>query len=636
MKNVYLAQIPFGVQEKMPVYYPYSSGLLWSYAQQFQEINQHYQLKDILFLREDPDEVVERLENPDVIGLSCYVWNMRYNAVIAKKIKSKFPLCKIIVGGPHVSANDVDLFKKHSYYDVAVFSEGELLFKEVLENLYDEQKLQEVPGIGINQNGYMHKTGMGKRTEKLDDIPSPYLLGLFDGMKEHCESKGIVVNALFESNRGCPYSCTFCDWGNGVLGKVKKFDLRRVKKELLWYAKNKIEYILNCDANWGIFADRDLELTQFMCKLKRRYGYPKIFDTNWAKHSSNKIVDMAKLFLEQDMLKRFTASIQSSNPDSLKAIKRKNLPDEKAAAIIDYATEMNIHTNVELIIGLPLDTYEDFRDTFMSYMLSGAYPSVGVLTILPSSEMANPEYRKKYGMKTQLNMKKMTHVDEEDELVIETSTMSKDQTEKLILFCWFVAQWHFQGYTNIIAEFFVKKYKTSLNVFYENLIDLMCVEKQTMPNKVIHPYKNHIDKQITAELDLGAQNLPFHQLIGHDKRFETYDGLKEIVKEMLPVEDLIYLDDLLHLQEASQFSLYRSQESYINLSCSLHEYIYSNQILEQGNFCYKIIQDKTVPRNYGEYMIHNRWSNKWKNQIESYNRNLHSNKYFANNNLIPA
>ena len=188
-----------------------------------------------------------------------------------------------------MSANDVDLFKKHSYYDIAVFSEGELLFKDVLENLHDDEKLLEVKGIGINHNGHMHKTGMGKRTEKLDDIPSPYLLGLFDGMKEQCEHKGIVINALFESNRGCPYSCTFCDWGNGVLGKVKKYDLRRVKKELLWYAKNKIEYILNCDANWGIFADRDLELTQFMCKLKRRYGYPKIFDTNWAKHSSNKI-----------------------------------------------------------------------------------------------------------------------------------------------------------------------------------------------------------------------------------------------------------------------------------------------------------------------------------------------------------
>ena len=636
MKNVYLAQIPFGVQEKMPVYFPYSAGLLWSYAQQFKEINQYYRLKDIIFLREDPDEVVAKLENPDVFGLSCYVWNMRYNAVIAQKVKTKFPQCKIIVGGPHVSANDVDLFKKHSYYDIAVFSEGELLFKDVLENLHDDEKLLEVKGIGINHNGHMHKTGMGKRTEKLDDIPSPYLLGLFDGMKEQCEHKGIVINALFESNRGCPYSCTFCDWGNGVLGKVKKYDLRRVKKELLWYAKNKIEYILNCDANWGIFADRDLELTQFMCKLKRRYGYPKIFDTNWAKHSSNKIVDMAKLFLEQDMLKRFTASIQSSNPDSLKAIKRKNLPDEKAAAIIDYATEMNIHTNVELIIGLPLDTYEDFRDTFMSYMLSGAYPSVGVLTILPSSEMANPEYRKKYGMKTQLNTKKMTHVDEEDELVIETSTMPKEQTEKLILFCWFVAQWHFQGYTNIIADFFVKKYNTSLNSFYETLIDLMCVEKQTMPNKVISPYKNHIDKQITAQLDLGAQNLPFHQLIGHDQRFKTYAGLKEIVKQMLPVEDCVYLDDLLRLQEASQFSLYRSQEFYINLNCSIYQYIYSNQILEQGNFCYKILQDKTVPRNYGEYMIHNRWSGKWKNQIESYSHTLRSNKNFANKNLIPA
>ena len=153
--------------------------------------------------------------------------------------------------------------------------------------------------------------------------------------------------------------------------------MRRVKKELLWYAKNKIEYVLNCDANWGIFAQRDLELTQFMCKLKRRYGYPNIFDTNWAKHSSNKTVDIAKLFLEQDMLRRFTASIQSSNPDSLKAIKRKNLSDEKVAAIIGYAKEMDIHTNVELIIGLPLDTYESFRNDFMNQMLSGAYPSVG-------------------------------------------------------------------------------------------------------------------------------------------------------------------------------------------------------------------------------------------------------------------
>jgi len=249
--------------------------------------------------------------------------------------------------------------------------------------------------------------------------------------------------------------------------------------------------------------------------------------------------------------------------------------------------------------------------------------------------MAHPEYRKKYGMKTQLNTRKATYVDEEDELVIETSTMPKAHTEKLILFCWFVAQWHFQGYTNIIAEFFAKKYNTSLHVFYETIIDLMCVEKQTMPNKVISPYKNHIDKQTTADLDLGAQNLPFHQMIGHDKRFETYAGLKEIVKQMLPVEDLVYLDDLLQLQEASQFSLYRSQEFYINLSCSLHEYIHGNQKLEQGNFCYKITQDTTVPRNYGEYMIHNRWSGKWKNRIVSYNRNLH-NKYFATNNLVPA
>lgn len=615
MKNIYLFQIPIGIDEKMPVFYPYSSGLLWSYAQQFPVINKKYQLKDIIFLREDPDQVVARLENPAVVGLSCYVWNMNYNAVVAEKIKQRFPDCKIVVGGPHMSSDNLDFFQQFQHYDIAVFREGELPFKQVLEHLDNTEQLKQVQGIAINQNGKMYKTPAASRTENLDDIPSPYLLGLFDGMKERCESKGIVINALLETNRGCPYKCTFCDWGNGALGKVKKFDLQRVKKELLWLAKNQVEYIVNCDANFGIFAERDLELTEFMCKLKRRYGYPKIFDTNWPKHSNSKTVDIAKLFLDHDMLKRFTASIQSTNPESLKAIKRKNLSDDKVAAIIDYAKELNVHTNVELIIGLPLDTYESFQTDFMHFMLNGAYPSVGVLTILPSSEMAQPEYRKKYGIKTQWNVKKMTHVDEIDELVIETSTMPKHKMEKLILFCWFVAQWHFQGYTHIIAEFFYKKYNMSLIEFYESILDLMLVEKDTMPNKLIAPFKNHIDKKITAKLDLGVQNMPFHQLVGHDARFETYDGLKQIVKEMLPDDDLVYLNDLIALQEASQYSLYRSSESSVQLSWPLNEYIHDQQSLKYGKYIYKVTQDQNSPRSYGEFMIQNRWNSKYKNKI---------------------
>jgi putative methyltransferase len=630
VRNVYLFQIPIGIEEKMPVHYPYSSGLLWSYAQQFPEITNKYQLKDIIFLREDPDAIVSALEDPAVVGFSCYVWNMNYNAVVAEKIKQRFPQCKIIVGGPHVSSNDGNFFKKFSNYDIAVFREGEIPFKQILENLDSEDNLKQVLGIGLNQDGYMFKTPIAQRTEKLDDIPSPYLLGLFDGMKEKCESKGIVLNALLETNRGCPYKCTFCDWGNGALGKVKKFDLRRVKKELLWFAKNEVEYILNCDANFGIFAERDLELTRFMCKLKRRYGYPKIFDTNWPKHSNSKTVDIAKLFLDHDMLKRFTASIQSTNPESLKAIKRKNLSDEKVEAIINYAKELNVHTNVELIIGLPLDTYESFQNDFMNLMLSGAYPSVGVLTILPSSEMAEPEYREKYGIKTQWNVKKMTYVDEIDELVIETSTMSKEKMEKLILFCWFVAQWHFQGYTDVVADFFFKKYKMPINNFYEQLLDAMTVEKNTMPNKVIHPLRNHIDKKITAKLDLGVQNMPFHQLVGHDQRLETYQGLKEIVRSLLPPEDIKYLDDLMALQEASQISFYRKQESTFTVNWSLHDYIYNNVPLRHGNFAYSIEQHKNTARHYGEFMIQNRWNGRFKNRIQLISAQENSHESFVN------
>ena len=242
--------------------------------------------------------------------------------------------------------------------------------------------------------------------------------------------------------------------------------------------------------------------------------------------------------------------------------------------------------------------------------------------------MAERDYRKKYGIKTQWNVKKMTHVDEIDELVIETSTMPKEKMEKLILFCWFVAQWHFQGYTDVVAEFFYKKYNKPLTDFYEDLLNLMLIDKETIPNKMIAPLKNHIDKKITAKLDLGVQNMPFHQLIGHDARFETYAGLKQIVKEMLSVTDLIYLDDLITLQEASQFSLYRQEESQINLHWSLFDYIYNNGSLQQGNYCCRIIQKQTLPRNYGEFMIQNRWNGKFKNQVELVPAEKHSHKSF--------
>lgn len=618
--NTYLFQIPLAMDEKMPVYFPYSVGLLWAYAQQFDIIKNNYNLKEIFFLREDPDLILSRIENPSVVGFSCYVWNWNYSMYLAKKIKSKFPNCKIIVGGPHVPVNDLEFFEKYNFCDIAVYREGELTFKEILEELVNKTPAPgKINGIAYNNHGKTIQTSPAVRNERLDDIPSPYLLGIFDGMKEKCDSLSIAaINGLLETNRGCPYQCTFCDWGNGTLGKVKKFDLRRVKKELLWFAKNKIEYIVNCDANFGIYKDRDAELVKFMIKLKKRYGFPKKFDTNWPKNNNSYTVDFAKLLLDEGMLKRFTASIQTYNVKSLIAIKRKNLPEDQIKNILSYAVSKGIHTNVELIMGLPLDTYENFQKDFIGCVDQGAYPSIGILSILPNSEMAEERYRKLYKIETKKVTKKALYIDEQDEFVISTSTMPKHKLERLILYCWFVSQFHFQGYTDVIADFMHKRYNISLQSFYENLMEACLIDNDRQyPNKLISHFKNHFDHGTTAKLDLGIQNMPFHTVIGHNKRRETFSGLKNIMKELLPVEDHGYINDLILVQEASQRSLYRGEISYIHTKSNIYNYIYKDAKLKDIDTTYQVIQETSPIRNYGEFMIQTRFNARFKTKISA-------------------
>lgn len=615
--NTYLFQIPLGLDEKMPVVFPYSIGLLWAYAQQFDVIKDNYKLKEMFFLRENPEEVLSRIDAPAIVGFSCYAWNWNYSMYLAKEIKAKFPNCKIIVGGPQVPVNDREFFEKFNFCDIAVYREGELVFKEILEELVNDiPDLGKIKGIAYNDHGKTIQTTPATRTERLDDIPSPYLLGLFDGMKEKCDSLGIILNALLETNRGCPYQCTYCDWGNGTLGKVKKFDMRRVKKELLWFAKNKIEYVGNCDANFGIYKDRDLELTKFMIKLKKRYSFPKIFDTNWPKNSNSQTVDIAKLLLEAGMLKRFTASIQTNNPKTLIAIKRKNLPEDQIENIISYAVNIGVHTNVELIMGLPLDTYENFQKDFIGCIDQGAYPSIGILSILPNSEMAEEKYRKLYKIKTKTVTKKHLYIDEEDEFVISTSTMPEHKLERLILYCWFFAQFHFQGYTNVIADFMHKRYNISLQDFYEDFMEACLVDNdEQYPNKLISHFKNHFKHGTTAKLDLGVQNMPFHTVVGHDKRHETFAGLKNIMKELIPVEDHAYIDDLILVQESSQRSLYREEISYIHTKSNIYNYIYKDAELRDVTTSYKVIQETSPIRNYGEFMIQTRFNSGFKTKI---------------------
>jgi radical SAM superfamily enzyme YgiQ (UPF0313 family) len=129
---------------------------------------------------------------------------------------------------------------------------------------------------------------------------------------------------LLETNRGCPFSCTFCDWGSATQARVYTFDLDRLYREADWFADHKIEYIFCCDANYGMLP-RDLEIARYMAETKKRLGYPHALSVQNTKNATERSYQVQKILSEAGMNKGVTIALQSVDPMTLKSIKRSNI-----------------------------------------------------------------------------------------------------------------------------------------------------------------------------------------------------------------------------------------------------------------------------------------------------------------------
>lgn len=279
--NVYLCQVNnvFGKN----VFLPYSVGLLAAYCKSIREISESFDFKEFIYLRDDPEKLAKGLDNPTVVGISCYSWNWEWSKVFARNVRSRHPTCLIIMGGPQVSNSSGDFFQVHPYVDIIVHNEGEVTFAELLLEFLKEAKcFKKVNGISIRAvDGRCHRTPKRDRVVDVNVLPSPYLSGVFD----YLVKLPYEWNACQETHRGCPYHCSFCDRGSIFYNKVQGFKDDRIEKEFEWFANNSVPYIYNCDANYGLLP-RDFALTQRMINVKKKFGYPEKFRTGWAKNSN--------------------------------------------------------------------------------------------------------------------------------------------------------------------------------------------------------------------------------------------------------------------------------------------------------------------------------------------------------------
>lgn len=169
MKKISLVQVNFNVGPTncQSYYLPYSIGCLWAYSNSFESIRNNFQLEHVLFKRDDVDQTAYQLQHQDIVGFSCYVWNRNYNYALARKIKQLNPKFFIFFGGPEPAHTRPDFFNLHPYIDAVIIHEGEIVFKNLLENLNDPSVVQ---GLIYNQKGNLMRTSDPGRLQDLSTL----------------------------------------------------------------------------------------------------------------------------------------------------------------------------------------------------------------------------------------------------------------------------------------------------------------------------------------------------------------------------------------------------------------------------------------------------------------------------------
>ena len=533
MRNLYMFQPQYAVEVRNEETYwlPYSVGCLWAYCLQYEDITSSYCIKDFIFKRENPEELVNRLDNPTICAFSCYVWNEQYNLHVAKLIKERYPNCVIEFGGPQVTKK----FQQYDFIDCLILSEGEEAFLDLLRKVVNNEPFDIV---------------YEKKRVTNMDFPSPYQMGVFNNIIK--KNPDVLWSMTVETNRGCPHRCTFCDWGTVTYGKINKFGLDRVAQDIAWAERHKVGFIFNADANFGMFKERDIEIAKMFRKAADN-GRLEAVNVQYSKNSTEVIFEIAQIL--GDISRGVTLSVQSMNEPTLKAIKRKNMSINKISDQIEKSKKWGVKTYSELILGLPDETLESWKDGFAKILECGQHDSIDVwfCQMFGNTDLNSSTTREVYGIKTIKAEDYMSFSNDEGgvkeiiELVSETSTMSNDDLIEAYMYGWLVVQFHIAGYTQLAAKN-INSFGMGYRCFYDKLFAYI----KNDPG-IIGDHYREIEKSVSHYMKTGKildQGKHGHTL--HAASFAFMFRNKERVFDILSDLNLV-TDDTLKLQRAFIF-----------------------------------------------------------------------------------
>ncbi|MBT5716409.1 MAG: hypothetical protein HOI70_05820 [Opitutae bacterium] len=474
-----------------------------------------------------PEKIIDAIKNkpPDMIGVSNYIWNYNLGRAILSVGKKVNPSVVTVMGGPNATLTEpkmTDLLADGliDYYVHDNDAGGEISFSSLvaakLNGTWPLHKHEEASALWYLDKHTGHARHIPTRPDyekTMDWLPSPFLKGLADEFFED------GLGAMIETNRGCPFYCTFCVWGaQDNNSRIAQFNVETVKANLNYIAERvNHDLLMINDANFGLFYDRDLEIARHIKKLNQLSKWPVSIVVNWGQVRSDKSIAVADELKGITMLRQ---SSQSQDNSVLDAIKRDNVPDSQWRHVAEECQQDGIESFAEVIIMLPGETLESYLDGLRFFFSLGIdCITTNQCQLLEGSEMNTEKDREKYGLKTAWRLLEDAYGRYDDyvcleaeEIVVETSTFPFEDNIRCRKLNWLIQMsWTLRRH-NLILRLLQEQ-----DISPVDFLLYVISQVDRAPNEVCELFKD-FDTDARNELFPTYENLVEHYSC--DERFE--------------------------------------------------------------------------------------------------------------------
>lgn len=371
--------------------------------------------------------------NPDIVGFAFYGWARNLTLHLISKVKEIEPATLTVLGGPEIDMDSTDreaFVRENPGIDLCVVGEGEDTFREIVQYFVDGTDpvgVDEIQGTFFlrHDDTYVECTDRPK-LKSLDEIPSPYLMGLFDEFFDQS------LMPFVETSRGCPYRCTFCRQSLKMHQKVRFGSHDRLAQELEYcaerYAGKHGMRLYLADSNFGMYP-QSVEAARKIRFVQDKYDWPRYIAASMGKNAKHRIIEVSKI-LKWGM--HLTMSAQSFNQKTLEAIDRANISLDAMQKSVADGMHDGKDSYSELIFSLPMETRESFEAGIRKCIDMGLNRIIIMtLSLLKGTPLATRETRKKYDFQTMYRIiprafgrYEGTTIVETEEVVVANSTMS--------------------------------------------------------------------------------------------------------------------------------------------------------------------------------------------------------------------